>query len=595
MSKINFFIKKNVLVIGQIKNSYRLAVLMLLTVGSLFAQLPSFPGAEGFGAASVGGRAGSVIEVTNLNDSGPGSLRAALTATVPRTVVFRTGGTITLLSAIQISGANMSYLTIAGQTAPGGGIQIKGWGIWLKGGVHDIIIRYIKVRPGETGPNDFWVDKIGIQIEGTGGEIGDPVSPSYNIIIDHCDLNYSPRNNFGTWNYVHDITIQRSIIAYAIQSQNPSFGAKGANVGMTAVSSSLSAYNAAKISIHHNLWAHNNSRNPNIRTVGAVEVVNNVIYNFGAFGTEADNRDGNGGSTTQTNKLNVIGNYYKAGADTFTNRYEVLINSSVNLPSLYVLDNIGAHRPSTASPEWSIVGDIGPTVTNYATDPAPISLRSTTPFVMSSYPITTQNHSSSLLTVFNNVLNDVGANKVNVSSLFKDALTQQAINETMNGTGSLIVVVPATVIAWPTLANGTAPTDTDSDGMPDTWETTNGLNLNNAADGAQFAMNGYTNLENYLNGISSTLPTSLPDITELLESGMLIYPNPISNQVTIELKNYSNNTQITITNVEGKIVYNNKTIQSKKIVLDATDWAKGVYIIKFTDKQVNQISKLIKQ
>jgi hypothetical protein len=136
---------------------------------------------------------------------------------------------------------------------------------------------------------------------------------------------------------------------------------------------------------------------------------------------------------------------------------------------------------------------------------------------MSGFPVTKQSSSA----ILGNILNDVGANKVNVGTTFRDSLTQAAIYDTANGTGSVILPRPATV-TWPTLSTGTAPTDTDNDGMPDAWETSKGLNPNNAVDGNNIAASGYTNLEIYLAGTGSETtpppppppppPTSLPDV-----------------------------------------------------------------------------------
>jgi hypothetical protein len=129
-------------------------VLGLAWVGSIVGvtqTVKAFPTAEGFGAGAVGGRGGRVIEVVNLNDAGPGSLRSAMEAVGPRIVVFRVSGTITLESAIRVS---TPCLTVAGQTSPGG-VQIKGngqpqgdWGVWFVNGAHDIIVRHLRVRMG---------------------------------------------------------------------------------------------------------------------------------------------------------------------------------------------------------------------------------------------------------------------------------------------------------------------------------------------------------------------------------------------------------------------------------------------------------------
>jgi pectate lyase len=141
------------------------------------AQIPAFPGAEGFGATTPGGRGGAVVEVTNLHDSGPGSLREALQVrTGPRTVVFRVSGTIELAGWIEMKAAN-SFVTVAGQTTPGEGIQLKNYGLMLRDGIHDVVIRHLRIRPGDTTPGDW--NKDGATVYGYGG------TPVYNILFDH--------------------------------------------------------------------------------------------------------------------------------------------------------------------------------------------------------------------------------------------------------------------------------------------------------------------------------------------------------------------------------------------------------------------------
>ena len=161
----------------------------------------AFPAAEGFGGNSVGGRGGQVIEVTNLNDSGPGSLRAAIDTEGPRIVVFRLGGTIELQSRLEITNP---YITIAGQTAPGGGITLKTVPTYKKSAIkietHDVIIRYIRSRPGPSSDISDSLDALEI----TGG---------YNIIIDHSSFSWGTDEVIGIANDARDITIQWSIIS----------------------------------------------------------------------------------------------------------------------------------------------------------------------------------------------------------------------------------------------------------------------------------------------------------------------------------------------------------------------------------------------
>ncbi len=156
-----------------------LICLICLTVPTFARAIPAFPGAEGYGAISIGGRGGRVIEVTHLNDSGAGSFRDAVMQTGPRTVVFKVAGTIDLLSDVVISGASRSYLTIAGQTAPGGGIQLRYFGLSIRDGIHDVIVRHIRHRRG-------WIDDVNSYFY-TGFVIANDsgTAPVSNIIVDH--------------------------------------------------------------------------------------------------------------------------------------------------------------------------------------------------------------------------------------------------------------------------------------------------------------------------------------------------------------------------------------------------------------------------
>ena len=403
----------------------------------------AFPGAEGFGAVTRGGAGGKVIHVTNTADSGAGSFRAALTASGARTIVFDTGGTISLASVIVVSNP---YLTIACQTAPGGGIQFTGWAIRFVN-THDIIVRYCKSRSGRlVSGDDYTTDHVGFDVAGSGGATGETVAATYNVILDHCDMEFSSRDNMDIWDNVQKVTVQRSIMADGIPSSNVNYGFRAFNLGGTADPGLNACCNTTGVSIHHNLFAHNNQRNPDVRTVGAVEVINNVMYDYGQFGLQTDNAlaSNNNTNTSFAENLNVIGNYFQAGTNTSTGRLEVTLDTTVNA-SLYVSDNISPHRtsatPTTLASNWQLVGDVSPTTPSYAMVPPPTAQQASTPFAMSSFPITTQNHSASTLTVFNNVLADVGSNR-NVTSTSRphinaaqDALTTRMISETQNATG----------------------------------------------------------------------------------------------------------------------------------------------------------------
>lgn len=420
--------------------------------------IPAFPGAEGFGAYAAGGRGGRVIEVTNLLDGGPGSLRAAIKAEGPRIVIFRVAGTIELLSRIQIENP---FITIAGQTAPGGGITIKNHssniGSPLEIKTHDVIMRYIRSRPGPSAQPSDTVDAL-------------TISAGHDIIIDHCSFSWATDEVVNTWNDVRDITIQWSIIAEGL---NKSTHPKGPHSkGML-----LGSDGAERISVHHNLFAHNYDRNPDVNVVGVVDLVNNVFYN-GARWTEIKDKYGDGNQ-----KINIINNYYKEGPSSRNDRkkgYEVFYYSNTGRhPQVYVKGNLGFHRPSEHQPESLVVREDSRWMMVESRFPAP------------------QINTDSAVETFNLVLANVGAVVPK-----RDAVDQRIVNDVINGTGK-IIDDPAEVGGWPELASGGAASDTDHDGMPDSWEGRQGFNKQDASDGsADSDGDGYSNLEEYLSTIA---------------------------------------------------------------------------------------------
>jgi hypothetical protein len=492
--------------------SFRAAfvVSILLTAPSTANAVSAFPGAEGYGAASKGGRGGRVVYVTNLNDSGPGSFREALTQTGARTVEFRVGGTIDLRSDINIT-SSMSYLTIAGQTAPGGGIQTRFATINITDGAHDVIVRYIRHRHGvnvfdNTSNNSS-----------PGFMIYSYTTPVYNVILDHCSFAWA-QDDTGTWNMVHDITWQWNIFAEAKNSFQPSaiYSASGTVFDGTAGKGSIQGAEPGNgtalynISYHHNFLTNNNMRNPMIAGHGPIEIVNNVIFNYAAFGTEIQNRGGGA-------KINLIGNHYKPGPDTYSGRYEMFItqghdtggpnaNAIEELPQMvYLNDNLGPHRTSSSQPQWDIMGYCGVEGT-YCSVPASASFQAGSPWPTSSFPITTVSAANAVSAVL------AGAGAVLPA---RDSFDAQLVSEYASGIGS-----NKRGNVWPTLASGRPLNDSDGDGIPDAWEGANGLNPSNAADGAQTSANGYTNLENYLNGVTSSSPPPPPSDPDLIATSL---------------------------------------------------------------------------
>jgi YD repeat-containing protein len=417
---------------------------------------PAFPGVEGFGKFTLGGRGGRVIEVTNLNDSGPGSLRAAVMATGARTVVFRVSGTIALESELKI---REPFLTIAGQTAPGDGICVKNYQVNFD--THDMIIRYVRFRPG---------DEKGKEQDGFGGG-GD------HIVIDHCSASWGVDETFSI-NKASNLTVQWCMVT---ESLYHSLHKKG-NHGYGGL------WGGPGGSFHHNILAHHTSRNPRAsgnKDSGLLDYRNNVVYNWGfnsAYGGELWPR-------------NWINNYYKAGPATDEKvRHRIFLQKDPR-GKMFAAGNYVHGFPKISADNWQGGIDFAPD--GEATE---ATLRVREAYVVA--PVTTQTAEAA----FERVLAQAGC------SLARDSVDQRIVEEIRTGTakfgasykggGKGIIDSQRDVGGWPELRSLPAPIDSDHDGMPDTWEKSHGLNPNDAADGERIAgADGYTHLELYLNSL----------------------------------------------------------------------------------------------
>ena len=456
------------------------------SVRAAASALPAFPGAEGFGANALGGRGGTIFEVTNLNDSGAGSLRACVEASGARTCVFRSGGLIVLQSPLRIANP---YITIAGQTAPGGGITLKtaSGGDVFSTQTHDVIIRYITARPGPGGENHAnQMAKNGVEL--------------YNIIIDHNSLSWGVDSNIETWYRVRDATIQWALISEGLNNSTHSKGAhsKGLMIGGYKGSES-GGKGSENISVLNNLMAHNADRNPLMQLCGAAQVINNVTYNpLYTFSHQQLN------CLSGESYVNWINNYHKKGpSSTSSSDLKVIpADSGAWSPGrVYLKGNIGPGRPNDSLPETNWVevksgAPAGVITTMPATAPAVVS--------------------TSALDAYNNVLSDGGVGNsrgIDCSGNWynrRDAIDARVINEVKTGTGR-IIDDPSQVGGWITPAAGTACADSDHDGMPDTWEQSYGLNPNSPGSSTDTDGDGYTNIEEYFNATNPL--DSMPPIT----------------------------------------------------------------------------------
>jgi pectate lyase len=436
--------------------------------------VPAFPGAEGFGANTPGGRGGKTILVSNLNDSGPGSLRAAIEAKEPRIVVFRVAGTIKLESSLDITSP---YITIAGQTAPGGGITLRN--IHARAdpliaiNTHDVIVRYLTLRTGPPAAGDA----MGIISRS---------HDAYNIIIDHNSMSWGVDQVFATWYDVHNISIQWNIFSEALDCSIHPKGchSKGSLLGSYASDENKNQPGAKNISFHHNLMAHNGERNPLIKTSGVCDVVNNVVYNpFGTFSHVDMDRQ------LALIPVNYIGNYFKVGPDTTLGKYGIrAINPGEFGAQIFVQGNIGPHREEVALPEINIVDPNSRQYVTNSRNPAP---RVTTTTAVEAY-----------IAVLENAGAKLGLNCDGSFFDRRDEIDKRIINDVVHGTGK-IIDDPLEVGGWLTIPLATPCDDADLDGMPDAWEKIFGFNPNDPFDSrVDNNGNGYTNLEDYLNGAS---------------------------------------------------------------------------------------------
>ena len=451
--------------------------------------VPAFPSAQGGGALSVGGRGGRVIEVTNLNASGPGSLRAAIEAKGARNVLFKVSGIIDLKG--EPLRVKNPYLSIFGQSAPGAGITIRGHELSIL--THDVIVQYIAIR---TGRDDTFGEQVGDSIG--------LADNAYRVIIDHCSLSWSNDENAQVWSYAnpaHDITWSWNIISEGLTYNHPSCGfIAGSNVDPDAMTN---------IDIHHNLFAHFNNRMPLVK-VKSSRIVNNIIYDWSWFAT----------AISDGVSADIIGNLYKPGPSTMKSRRFGIVVRSPELMSL-----TQALKQPIPGPEGvpsifiegnSVPGSTDPLQDNWHTVRAwddqdwpmidSVPYRRVHPLPANLFPIEINGAEQAE----QRVLADAGANKhINAYGRFvnrRDGIDRRIVEEYRNGNG-VIPYDENQVGGYEAIPLSTGYTDSDHDGLADLWESHYGLNPDDPSDAALDPdENGYSHLEEFLHGLKPVEP-----------------------------------------------------------------------------------------
>ncbi len=481
------------------------------------AKIPAFPGAEGGGMYSFGGRGGKVITVTSLADSGPGTLREACETGGARIIVFNVSGIIRLKSPIII---RAPYVTIAGQTAPGDGVCIAGESFWIN--THDVVIRHMRFRRGET-----WV---GRRDDAIGG------NPVGNIMIDHVSASWGLDENMSIYRHMWDdgtgkkafklptvnITIQNSIFSEGLDTWNHAFG------------STLGGENC---SFMRNLWACNTGRNPSIGWNGTFNFVNNVLFNW-------VHRSMDGGDYTA--RFNVINNYFKPGPATPTDSpvgYRILkpesgrskLNKRV-FGRAYVNGNIVEGNEKVTMDNWKggiqledvpdkdnpykevlLADDISKYKNEiYWNEPMPMPYLTIMP-TKDAFGYVLENAGAKLPRrdpVDERIIREVKTGKIEYAeNVSLEGVPQFKHRRLPADSYKMGIITDISQVGGYPEYSGKPYSDKDMDGMPDKWEKKYGLNPKDPSDAnGDINGDGYTNIEKYIHGID---PTKKVDWTDL--------------------------------------------------------------------------------
>ena len=530
---------------------------------------PAFPGAEGYGKYVTGGRGGSVLEVINLNDSGPGSLRDALSKNFPRIIVFRISGTIFLNSTLTIKNGNV---TIAGQTAPGDGICLAGYTLTVD--ADNVIVRFIRSRHGDLTPSED---------DAMNGR------NHSNIIIDHCSMTWSI-DECASFYDNENFTMQWCLVGESLYNsihQKGEHGYGGIEGGWGAT-------------FHHNLYVSNTSRNP--RFCGAryhlntpekeiVDFVNNVIYNWGFNSIY-------GGELGQQN---IRLNYFKSGPATDDSKRNRILNPSISTDppagygKFYVADNYVDGYPNTTADNWT-------TGVQGVSDAVKAQIKVDQPFPIAYVTVQSPEAAYEL------VLDNVGATLPK-----RDSVDARLISDTRGDTATYegptykpgpivtgIIDSQTDVGGWPVLHSIPAPPDSDHDGMPDSWEIDHNLNPYDSSDAREIDTAGYTMIEEYINGLVGPNITSVENRKQVPAEFILKqnYPNPFNPVTKIEYSiPVKEKVKVEIFDVLGRkvavLIDREESAGNHSINFDGGNLSSGVYIYRLSSPDQILSKKMI--
>jgi len=563
-------------------------IILILALGTQSTAQPlAFPGAMGGGKYTTGGRGGEVYEVTNLNDSGAGSLRDAVSKP-NRTIVFRVSGIIQLKSRLVLRQPN---ITIAGQTAPGQGICIANFATNIS--TNNVIIRYLRFRHGDAQASE---DDALNCFSGAYG----------NIIIDHCSMSWSVDETTSFYD-VKNVTLQWNLIS---ESLYKSIHAKG-NHGYAGI------FGGANSSYLFNLIAHHTSRTPRFngtrydsQTFGdSLEFCNNVIYNWGSTNSVYG---GEGG------KYNMINNYYKPGPATpgsltssspSNKRNRILNYSNFYLEGtdtiwggdFYIQGNYVHGYPDVTADNWT--KGVQKSSNHPNADLLMREAKQTTPYLISDFvPIAATSAYDSVARYAGAILpeRDPIDARIIREMLEGKATYEGATYKTVTSTGvthpSGIIDKPSDVGGYPMYSSQPAPQDTDKDGMPDAWELSKGLNPNNPSDRNTTNAEGYTMLEVYLNGLQAKIVSSVP-VINADDAKIKIYPNPTKGLINIHNLSGTEIEQVFLYDFSGRQVDSTTQRISKEqsLEMNLSRHPKGSYVLKFISKGAIYTKSIIKQ